>query len=743
MSSITATLNLTPTDIEVFQKLRVPVELLEEAGIRRVTDREARNAGIVRDRSARLEGVLFPYFRPTGEIVGCRVRRDHPEIDATTGKPKQKYLSSYGDRKHFYLLPADGPFLQDITVPIVFVEAEKSKLSIMAAAQNLGRCIFAIGLGGCWGWRGRIGTAPSADGARVDVKGPIPDFDCIAWTNREVFICLDSNVVAKTEVQAAERGLRYELAERGANVRLITIPQEPGINGPDDFIGTHGYEAFLELLDRAETDRWREPLPLVATLDVAAPYPLDAMPKVMRGAVEEVAAFTKAPLPLVASSALTVLSIAGQSYIDVARADKLTGPSGLFLLTIADSGERKTTVDGFFSTAIHKYDDEQAQLAEPEQQRYKAAIGAWEAERSGIQSAIQQGAKVGNPPLEPLRQKLTQLEESQPQAPRVPKLLRGDDTPESLAWTLSHSWPAAGVLTSEAGAVLGSHSMKPENIMRNLSLLNILWDGGKLPIGRKTSESFTVRGARLTLGLQVQPLTIRTFFEKSGGLARGSGFLARFLIAWPESTQGYRPFTEPPKGWPLLTKFNERIAEILKEPAPIDETGGLTPKMLSLSPDAKVAWIAFHDAVEGKLRAGGELVDVRDVASKTADNAVRIAALFHIFNKHEGTICLECFEGSRTAAWHLNESRRFFGELALPTELRDAAKLNDWLVGYCQRERKYLVPRREVQRFGPNSLRNGTALNDAMKVLSDLDRARLVEDGLRVGIQVNPAIVGV
>jgi hypothetical protein len=69
--------------------------------------------------------------------------------------------------------------------------------------------------------------------------------------------------------------------------------------------------------------------------------------------------------------------------------------------------------------------------------------------------------------------------------------------------------------------------------MRNLSLLNVLWDGGELSIGRRTSESFTVRGARLTVGLQIQEAALRSFFDRSGGLARGTGFLARFLVAWP------------------------------------------------------------------------------------------------------------------------------------------------------------------------------------------------------------------
>jgi putative DNA primase/helicase len=119
-------------------------------------------------------------------------------------------------------------------------------------------------------------------------------------------------------------------------------------------------------------------------------------------------------------------------------------------------------------------------------------------------------------------------------------------------------------------------------------------------------------------------------------LARGTGFLARFLVAWPKSTQGFRPFTEAPKNWPALAAFNQRIAGILKQPAAIDDDEALTPAILTLTAEAKAAWVKFHDAIEGELRNGGELYDVRDVASKTADNAVRLAAQFQVFEHGMG-----------------------------------------------------------------------------------------------------------
>lgn len=78
------------------------------------------------------------------------------------------------------------------------------------------------------------------------------------------------------------------------------------------------------------------------------------LPEPIRAAVEEVAGFVKAPLPMVASSALAALSLAIQAHVDVSRAARLQGPAGLFLLTIADSGERKSTCDGFFTKPIRE-----------------------------------------------------------------------------------------------------------------------------------------------------------------------------------------------------------------------------------------------------------------------------------------------------------------------------------------------------------------------------------------------------
>lgn len=488
----------------------------------------------------------------------------------------------------------------------------------------------------------------------------------------------------------------------------------------------------------SDDNGWPDPQPLAAKIEPEA-YPLDAFPLPIRAAVEEVAGFVKAPVPLVASSALAALSLACQAHIDVKRAEKLHGPVGLFLLTIADSGERKSTCDGFFTKTIRDYEEAEAEAAKPALKDYRAEIEAWEAKRHGIKDKIRQQAGTEKP-TEGMESALRQLEHEKPEPPRIPRLLYADATPEALAYGLAKQWPSGGVVSAEAGIVFGSHGMGKDSVMRNLGLLNQLWDGTSLTIDRRSSESFTVRGARLTVALQVQEPTLREFFTRSGALARGTGFLARFLVAWPESTQGQRPFTEAPENWPHLAAFHRRIAAILNQPAPIDEDGALTPAMLSLAPDAKAPWVEYHNAIERELSSGGELYDVRDVASKSADNAARLAALFQMFEGAGGAIGAEAFEGaSRITAWHLHEARRFFGELALPAEMADAARLDSWLIEHCKRERTHLVPTREAQRLGP--IRVKEKLTAALQELEELNRVKVAHEGRRKTIKVNPALV--
>ena len=527
-----------------------------------------------------------------------------------------------------------------------------------------------------------------------------------------------------------------------AAARLLGMERErpPREDAASQEWDTPAGQASAALLARLPSE-WPEPQPIAASPEPIA-YPLEALPDTFRAAVEEGQACTKAPLPLVASAAMAALSLVAQPLANVRRAAMLDGPCSLFLLTINDSGERKSTVEGLFMAPIRQWEKEQAKDLKPELKRYQGALKAWQAKGAGIAERIKGLAKV-NKDTTQADDELVEHNLAMPQPPRMPRLIYQDATPEALAWSLANGWPAGGIVSAEAGTVFGGHAMGKDSITRALSQLNQLWDGVPLRVDRRTSESFAVNGARVSLSLMIQEPTFRDFLEKSGTLARGSGFLARFLLAWPESTQGTRFYEDPPAGTPALSAFHARLSALLTYPLPLDDDDLLSPPELSLSPEARQAWIQFHDAIEGDLGEGGELRMVRDVASKTADNAARLACLFHLFEHGPmGAIGRDHFDrAARIVAWHLSESRRFFGEIALPPELLDAARLDAWLRDYARREGTATLTVREAQQYGP--LRNKLRLTEALEVLEELGRLRVSQEGRRKIATLNPALVEV
>jgi hypothetical protein len=133
-------------------------------------------------------GVLFSYYLAGGGYpVSYRIRRDHPEFVAGDDgrlKPEGKYLGPPKSGNRIYLTPETTPDdLADPRLPLIVVEGEKKALALyrLARHESETRRFIVVGLPGVWNWRGVIAKATAAKGERVDVKGPIPDLNHIAW----------------------------------------------------------------------------------------------------------------------------------------------------------------------------------------------------------------------------------------------------------------------------------------------------------------------------------------------------------------------------------------------------------------------------------------------------------------------------------------------------------------------------------------------------------------------------------
>ena len=489
---------------------------------------------------------------------------------------------------------------------------------------------------------------------------------------------------------------------------------------------TEGAERIRESVDAAEEIDAACPEPLVAPHEEPLRYPVEALPPTIRAAVTSYQQYGQQPISLVASSALSVAALTTQGLANVGRDSNLVGPISLNLAVIAESGERKTSADRRMKRPAQRWQENFRTSHVAEVAEAEARVAAWHAEREGILAKIKTAAG-GKPTknrldLAELKLALGALELRKPQTPTMPALFYEDVSPEALAQEMATGWSSAALWSDEGALVVGSRGMSSDDsALRYFGLLNRFWDGNSFERFRTTAKSFTVTGRRLSCSLMMQHIVLCQLVGAAGGVARGTGFLARFLLAWPRSTMGTRDYRECTLDGPALSNWDERVTSLLSNPLPADpKTMALDPPLVNLSGRARPRWIEFHNDAEHELGQLQEFGDVADFAAKAAENAARIAAVFWVFEHGPfGEIDAETMEaGAAIASWHLHEAKRIMGATKVPQAVSDAALLVQWMQkpGPDGKERWEVSPR-DILREGPARLRDKNRRDAAAKIL--------------------------
>ena len=156
-------------------------------------------------------------------------------------------------------------------------------------------------------------------------------------------------------------------------------------------------------------------------------FPLSSLPPLIRDAVIEAQQITQAPLGLVAASALGAVSLVCQNLIDVCRLNTLRGPVSLFLLTLAESGERKNAVDKLLMEPL--YQQEMLLYS-----RHKNELTTWKnkeellkAQKKALLSKLNKELRKGADESETLRQ-LEALQKNRGEKPVRYKFIFNDAT---------------------------------------------------------------------------------------------------------------------------------------------------------------------------------------------------------------------------------------------------------------------------------------------------------------------------
>lgn len=484
-------------------------------------------------------------------------------------------------------------------------------------------------------------------------------------------------------------------------------------------------------LETNQSDNWNHPIPLIHVLNKETPYPFDALPNILQQVIKAYQCYGQQPLPLVACGALANLSLACQALANVARDHYLVSPVSLYFLVIASSGERKSAADNVFSKAIRQWEAAVRKTREPERLAALTQHKAWQMERDGLLVQIKRAIYTGED-SDYYKDLLDELVHQEPDIPIQPTLYFEDATQEALAIHLAHGWPSASLWSDEAGIILGSHSMQ-SNPMRFVALLNRLWEGKSFAAHRKTSQSFIIEHRRLTLNLMMQPLLLTQMISQATGISRQSGFLARCLLAYPDSSMGTRFYQEPPAQLDGLNEYEQRITDCLEQSRHLNQAGCINLPILKMNTQAKHFWVQFFNSIETGLTSQGQWMEIKDFASKAAENAVRLAALFHLFSGKTGDISAEHVEQAITLMhWYLQEARRLLEPQSTRPNLDEARKLLDWLLA----RRPQTTTPREILQFGP--LRNKVQRDSALETLMEHRQIRLLKTGNKTRIAINP-----
>ncbi|EQD35366.1 hypothetical protein B1A_18326, partial [mine drainage metagenome] len=151
--------------------------------------------------------------------------------------------------------------------------------------------------------------------------------------------------------------------------------------------------SFLDDLAIQSLSRDTAPEPLRATMKPAEVYPVDCLGGILGAAVNAIHETTKAPLALCCQSVLAAASLAVQAHFDVELPWGEIKPLSLFLLTVAESGERKSGVDDLVLGAAKAQERADMESYQTDAKAHTLATQAWEAAADAARKAAAAGKK--------------------------------------------------------------------------------------------------------------------------------------------------------------------------------------------------------------------------------------------------------------------------------------------------------------------------------------------------------------
>jgi hypothetical protein len=499
---------------------------------------------------------------------------------------------------------------------------------------------------------------------------------------------------------------------------LVDGDRRPGNTFRDSPLSPHSPPLTSKIETASATKA--APEPLRRPLPPPGEYPIDALGPILGAAARRIHEVVQAPPALCGQSILAAASLAAQPHADV-LIDGRRELLGLFVMTIAESGERKSSADRLALQAHREWERSRLDQYSIDLSSYQLALNAHDA-------AVKAVSK-GKDPRE-IRAALEDLGPL-PTAPCNPLLLVSTPTLEGIHKVVVTGIGSLGLFHDDGGEFLGGHAMNSDNRVKSAAGLSRLWDSGEFDRVRAGDGAAKHFGKRLAMHLMIQPVIAETVL--SDDVLTGQGLLARTLLAWPTSNIGNREYVDvDPSTDPVLAEYRRRITALLHR-EPIMRPGSvneLEPRALTLTPDAKRVWIDVHNEVERDQRDGGAFATVRAWASKAPAQVLRIAGVMTLIEDPDaGVIHADTIlRASALTLFHLNEAVRIVGTASVPADIQAAEALLEW----CHRESIDTLHSAAALQCGPRRIRTAASFNTAVSQLERTGWALPIQGGCEI-----------
>lgn len=454
-------------------------------------------------------------------------------------------------------------------------------------------------------------------------------------------------------------------------------------------------------------DSWPAAVPLTPTAPPAAPYPLAALGGTAAALAGKMREIIQAPDGLIGQVLLCAMNLTAHGHGNL-RFDGMVTPASLFLITVGVSGERKSSCEAIAMAPIRRVESELLAAYYPVLREYQLAKLVLDQEIDAIKKDKKLHWRDRLQKIQALGELLK---------PRAPYFEVSDPTLEGLQKQLVEEHPAPALINDDAGQVLAGHSMAADQRMKTLPAWTKLWDRGNFDRMRAGSPSGKYFHRRFALHLMLQPLVAQNILGDP--LAQKQGFLARCLLAFPESTIGQREYrNEDLLASAEYQAYAQDLDRLVRTPLQINALGEIQFRELNFSTDAARAWIAFHDDVERELGATGAYAAIQAFGARAAENLKRLALTFALIEQTDATeVKLEHLDRGMTCmTYYLGETLRTQQMAQEDAPLAQARELLDWLASNSLAGSTVKV--KAIQQRGPASLRSSA--DEVRRVLRTL-----------------------